>query len=177
MVKNLLKIALAGLALFIVAAVVQEWSYFSSAWFGSTETPEAVSQDEGEEQAVAAVREALALMAHLYSSGGDPRFAERMPVTPEILEEIRVDIAYLSGNRRVQESRLQKLELLAADPAGEGRLELSTREFWIHRTFWSDGSGESDPPRSVILYPRYRLVRGNTGWRIHGWDFGRPETE
>jgi len=176
-VKNLLKITLAGLALFIVAAVVQEWSYFSSAWFGASEAPETVSHDTDAEQAVGAVREALALMSHLYSSGGDPRFAERMPVTPEILDEIRSDIEYLSGNRRLQDPRLQKLELLAADPAGEGRLELSTREFWIHRTRWSDGSGESDPPRSVILYPRYRLIRENTGWRIHGWDFGRPETE
>lgn len=98
-------------------------------------------------------------------------------MTPEILEEIQGDIAYLTGNRRFQDPRLQQLELLAADPVGPGRLELRTREFWIHRTFWADGSGESDPPRSIILYPRYRMVRENTGWRIREWDFGRLGAE
>ena len=175
--KNLLKIVLAGLVLFVVAAVAQEWSYFSSAWFGTSGTAEAVSQDTGQDQALAVLRETLALMAHLVASGGDPRFAERMAVTPEILEEIRSDIEYLSGNRRFQDSRLQKLELLAAVPAGEGRLELRTREFWIHRTFWSDGRGEADPPRSVIVYPRYRMVRENSGWLVYGWEFDRPEKE
>ena len=175
--KNFFRIVLSGLALFIAVAIVQEWSYFSVAWFGVSEVEETIPDNEDEEQAVGALREALTLMAHMYSSGGDPRFAERMPVTSEILEEIRGDIAYLKGNRRFQDPRLQQLELLAADPVGAGRLELRTREFWIHRTFWSDGSGESDPPRSVILYPRYRMVRENTGWRIHEWDFGRLEAE
>jgi len=176
-VKNFLKIVASGLVLFVVAAIVQEWSYFSVAWFGRSEAQETVLDDADEDQAVGALREALTLMTHLYSSGGDPRFAARMPVTPEILEEIQGDIAYLAGNRRFQDPRLQQLELLAADPVGAGRLELRTREFWIHRTFWADGSGESDPPRSVILYPRYRMVRDNTGWRIREWDFGRLEAE
>ena len=173
--KTLLKIVLAGLAVFIAVAIVQEWDYFSSAWFGIAETP--VSQDAGVEPAAGAVRQALTLMAHLYTSGGDPRFAERMPVTPEILEEIQSDIAYLERNRRRQDSRLQQFELLGGDPAGKDRLELRTREFWIHRLFWADGSGESDPPRSVILYARYRLMRENKGWRIYAWESDRQETE
>ncbi|MBD3867915.1 MAG: hypothetical protein IFK94_07315 [Acidobacteria bacterium] len=174
--KNLFKILIAGLVLFIAAAIVQEWSYFSTAWFGAGgERAEAAGVKE--EAAASTLRNALALMSHLYTSAGDPRFAERMPVTGEILAEIRDDIEYLSRNRRVQEPRLQKLEIVSALPAGENRLELRTREFWIHRTFWVDGSGESDPPRSVILYPTYRMIRENAGWRIYGWDFHRSETE
>ena len=166
-----------GLVLFVAAAIAQEWDYFSSAWFGRPEAPETATQEDGETQALGTVREALALMAHLYASGGDPRFAERLRLAPELLDEIQRDIEYLAKNRRVQNPRLQRLELLGADPAGKGQLVLRTREFWIHRTFWSNGSGESDPPRSVILYARYQLVQENSGWSIFGWEFDRPETE
>jgi len=175
-VKQLLQIVSVGLLLFVVAAIAQEWGYFSSVWFGATATPVTAGED-GEAEALGTVREALALMAHFYSSGADPRFAERMPVAPDLLDEFRGDIEYLSRNNRFQDSRLQKLELRSAVPAGKDGLELRTREFWIHRTFWSDGRGESDPPRSVILYPSYQLMRESTGWRILGREFDRPVAE
>jgi hypothetical protein len=175
--KQLLKIVVAGLLVFIAVAIVQEWGYFASAWFGRGVSPDAPAQDENEARGLAVVRESLALMAHYYSSGGDQRFAERMPVSPVLLEEFRQDVEYLSRNNRYQDCSLQKLELLSAVSVGQDALELKTREFWIHRTFWSDGQGESDPPRSDILYPRYRLVRDNAGWRIYGREFDRPGTE
>ena len=175
--KPLLKILFCGLLLFVAAAIVQEWGYFSAAWFGAEETAESVDRESDEAQALGTVREALALMAHSYTSGGDPRFADRMPVAPELLEEMRADIDYLARNRRVQDSRLQKLELLAATPVGADRLELRTREFWIHRTFWSDSGEESEPPRSAILHARYNLIRESNGWRVFGWEFDRSGAE
>jgi hypothetical protein len=175
--KNLAKIVLAGLVCFIVISIGQEWDYFSSRWFDSAGDPEPALDRADEDLAFAAVRQTLALMAHLYTSDGDARFAERMPVTTEIMDEIQSDITYLRKYRRVQEPRLQKLELLGSGPAGADRLELRTREFWIHRTFWLDGIGESDPPRSVILHARYRLLRDNRRWRIVAWDLNRPGTE
>lgn len=175
--KQLLAIVLLGTLLFLMAAIVQEWDYFSSRWFGADETAASDNRESDEVEALATVRTALAMMAHYYSSGGDPRFAERMPVGPELLDELRVDAEYLARNRRFQESRLQKLELLSVVSAGEGRLELNTREYWVHRTFWSDSREESDPPRSGILHARYDLLLENSGWRIFGWDFDRPPVE
>ena len=172
-VKSLLKILIPGLLLFVAVAVVQEWSYFSNAWFGSTgeSAPELTKEDE--QAAVGALRMTHALMAHLYASSGDGRYSERMPVSERVLDEMQSDIAYLARNGRVQEPRLQKLELLSVVSAGAGRLEINTREFWIHRTFRADGGGEADPPRSVILNTRYRLSRESRGWQIVDRDF-RP---
>ncbi len=175
--KRLLQIVSLGLVLFIAAAMAQEWGYFHAAWFGGSGTSATEAREDSEDAAIAAVRNMLAVMAHLYASGGDPRFAERMPVSQEILEEFGRDIEYLAMNGRIQESRLQKLEPIGVAFSGDDRLELATREFWIHRTFWSDRSAESDPPRSAILYARYRLVLENTGWRIVAREFDRPGAE
>lgn len=172
--KSLLQIVSAGLLVFVAVAVVQEWDYFSSAWLGVEPALVTPQGQDSEDAAVGAVREALALMVHFYGSGGDTRFAERMPVTPDLLEEFQADVDYLSTNNRIQDSRLQKLELRSVVPVGEDVVEVRTREFWIHRTLWNDGRGESDPPRSTILHTRYQLARENTGWRIFGREFQRP---
>jgi hypothetical protein len=173
--RGLIKILSLGLALFVAVTVAQEWDYFSSRWFGGAKLE--IGPEGTEAEAVEAVRSTLALMAHFYSSGGDTRFAERMPAGPELIEEFQADVDYLAKNRRIQDPRLQKLELRSIRPAGEGVLAVSTREFWIHRTFWNDGEGESDPPRSEILFVRYQLVRDNVGWLVLGREFEPQVTE
>jgi hypothetical protein len=175
MVKSFLKILLGGLVLFIAVAMIQEWDYFSTAWFGDGEGGEVAAAQEGEQEAVAAVRTTLALLSHWYASNGDSRYADRMPVNDQVLDELQVDLEYLRRNQRVQEPRLQRFELLSSRPLGPDRQEVLSREFWIHRTFFIDGSGEADPPRSVILQGRYQVVRDPGGWRVVGWEMD-PDT-
>jgi len=172
-VKTLVRIVALGVLAFLAVAVLQEWDYFSAAWFGGKPIA-APSRESDEVEALAALRQTLALMAHFYASGGDARFGERMPVTPDLLDEFRADVDYLARNDRRQDSRLQKLEVRSVIPVGDEGLEVRTREFWIHRTLWADGRAESDPPRSVILYPSYRLFKTPAGWRVVGREFERP---
>ena len=101
--KALGKILLGGFVVFMGLAITEEWGMFSSAWFGESE-PEASLTDEERKSAADAVHLTLSLMRHLYLSGGDPRFAERMPAARGIVEEILADVRYLARNQRVQDT-------------------------------------------------------------------------
>jgi len=174
-VKTLLKILLAGFAVFMLLAVAQEWEIFATAWFGERRSSaEATAADE--EAAAETVRDMLALMRHLYQSGGDPRFAERMPISDGLRDEMMADIDYLSRNHRRQDPVLQQLEIEAVEPVGRDRIEVRTREFWQMK-FLSLVSGEpSDEPRWQIVRGRYLAVRTARGWRVESWDFVDEES-
>ena len=168
--KNLLKIVLAGFAVFMVAAIAQEWSYFASAWFGKGETAAGIEPAD-HEAAGETVRQTLALMRHFYSSGGDSRFAERMPVSDGIREEMMADVAYLSRNHRRQDPVLMRMEVKTVEPVGRDGLEVRTREFWqIHWYSLVDGE-ETDEPHWQVVEGRYLTTRTGRGWRVESWDF------
>jgi len=168
-VKNLLKILLTGFVVFMALAITQEWEFFSNAWLDRTESPaEATAQDH--ETAEATLRQMLTLMRHLYSSGGDPRFAERMPASDGLRAEMLADIEYLARNHRVQDPALMRLEVTEVVPLDSERLELQTREFWQVR-FLSVVDGEpTDDPRWQIVGGRYLLVRTGRGWQVESWE-------
>lgn len=168
--RTLWKILLGGLVVFMALAITQQWGYFSSVWFGSEPEPEAAS-DEDTEAAVDAVRNVLILIEHFYGTGGDPRFAERIPLSPQALSELQADVEYLRKNRRRQEPRLQRLEVLDTRALSADRVEVKTKEYWIHRIFWLDGSGEeAEPPHSQVITTTYMVVRRDGTWWVERWE-------
>jgi len=172
-VTSLIKILLAAFLAFMVLAIVQERNYFLAAWFGEAAAPtEASEADIGE--AESALRMTFALMRHLYASGGDPRFSDRMPASPSIVQEMLADIEYLGGNGRVQDPLLQHLEVLEAIPIDEDSVELRTKEYWRIRFLRKDGQGEADPAQGHMLYGRYLVRRDAAGWRVEDWEFAEP---
>jgi hypothetical protein len=174
--KPLLKVLLGGFVVFMGLAIAQEWAFFSSAWFGKP-AAEVVLTEEERKEAADTVHLALSLMRHLYLSGGDPRFAERMPAAEGIVEEILADVRYLARNQRVQDTELMRLEVTAVDPIGEGRVTVRTRERWQVRILRAHGGGDADPLREQLVHGRYLVVRGGKGWRVEGWEIVGPEDE
>jgi hypothetical protein len=173
--KSLTKILVGGFLAFIIVALAQEWESVSSSWFRSEETEVLISEEE-RKAAADSVHLVLTLIGHLYGSGGDPRFVERIPASEGVLEEVLADIAYLRRNHRRQEMLLDRLEIVAADPLDVDRVEIRTREYWQVRLLWITGSGEADPPRAITTHGKYLVVRGSRGWRVEGWDLLEPET-
>lgn len=172
--KGLLKIVLGAFALFMILSIAQEWEFFSSAWFGEDDPPAPVTEED-RETAADTVRQMLTLMRHFYSSGGDPRFTERMLVSDGIRDEITKDVEYLRRNRRVQDPRMMRLEVLAVEFVGTDLFEVSTREFWqVH--FFSAVDGEpSDEPVWQVSRGRYLTRRGSFGWSVESWEMDSGE--
>lgn len=179
LVKTLLKILLVGFAVFMAIAMSQEWEVFYSAWFGgksgATETEFDVEADG--KPAADAVHLTLTLMAHLYTSGGDRRFAERMPAADGLIEEMLADIDYLARNHRRQEMNLERLEVTSVEEIAPGRIEIRTREHWSVR-FLSIGSDtETDPPIRRTTHGKFLVTRGARGWSVEGWEVLDPGRE
>lgn len=172
--KPLVKILVGGFVVFMVLAIADEWSFFSAAWFGRPDSAERALGEEEGRAAVGALRAFLAVMSHLYASDGDPRFAERIPASPDVVGEMMADIVYLRHNGRYQEMTLHGLEVLEVAPVSSDRVEARTKEYWTIRTrFLADGS-EADPPRASILFARYRLDLEGASWKVQAWDFDDP---
>jgi hypothetical protein len=171
--RPLLKILLGGLIVFLTISIAQEWSFFSSAWFGQPQAPPALTDEENKEVADT-VHLTLSLMRHLYLSGGDPRFAERMPASEGMIEEILADVRYLARNRRVQDNELVRLDVLTVEPAGPDRVTVETRERWQVRIQLAHGEGGDEPVRTQLVHGRYFVVRESTGWRVEGWEVVDP---
>lgn len=174
--KRLAQTLGAALAAFLVLAVAQEWSLFSSAWFGDQEEGDELPAAE-RQAAVDAVHLLLSLMRHLYLSGGDPRFTERLPAADGLVEEMLEDVEYLGRNHRVEDPELRGFEVRGVRELEDGRLEVETRELWVFRVLWAVGGEEAEPARVRVVYGRYLLERQATGWRVVGWDFVEPGSE
>ena len=127
--------------------------------------------------AVDTVRLMLELMRHLYVSGGDPRFTERMPASPGVLDEMLSDIHYLAKNHRRQETVLKKLEIISIEEAGGGRLDIRTRELWQINILWLTGDEVAEPPSVQLIHGRYLVSSGNQGWRVDAWELTGPVTD
>lgn len=173
--KALAAVLLGGTLLFMGVAIVQQWDFFASAWFGRASAAPALTPDE-RRAAAETVREFLALVAHLQRSGGDPRFAERLPAAPAVVDELRVELDYLARNRRVQQLVLHRLDVTGVDPKGGERAEVRTRELWTAHTLWAGDGRPAEAPRSAQLAVKYLLAPAAGGWRVEAWelDFDTP---
>lgn len=172
--KKLLLIFLGAFAVFMVLAIAEEWEFFAAAWFGAEEPPATLSESE-RKAAADTVYLALSLMQHFYATGGDSRFAERMPVGPAVIEEMRADVEYLRRNRRRQEPSLERLEVSSVEPLGPGRVEIETREWWQIEILSLAGGAPTEPATIQSLFGKYLVVRQDRGWRVEAWDFLEPE--
>jgi len=172
--KPLLKILGLGTVAFLALAMLQEWRYFASVWFGGEAPPAPVSAEE-QQDAKAIVARALALERHFYASGGDPRFAERMPVGETLRAEMADDVAYLTKNRRRQQLDLHRLEVAEVRRLDDDHLEVRTREYWTVRTLDLAGDRETDPARGEVLDCRYVLTRTGDSWRVDRRESVPPE--
>ena len=173
LVRELLKLLVGGSLAFMVLAIGQEWDFFASAWFGSGEGGAEVAEADVRE-ARETVRELLTLMGHLYASGGDRRFAERMPASEAVVGEMIEDIRYLGRRHRVQEPRLSGIEFTAVEPLGGEELEVRTRERWTIRVVTARDGREAGPPRTQSFAAKYRLSRGGRGWKVEAWELAEP---
>ena len=166
--RPLRNIILSAVVAFLALGGVQEWETFAQQWFGR---PKAVVQfSKQERDAIAGtVVTFLGLASHFYGTGGDKRFADRMPAALIVMDEISRDIAYIRHNHRTQEMSLLRVEVLAVDAIATDRAEVRTREFWMTRYFVS-GSGATEETRSDIVPAHYRLAREGRTWTVVGWD-------
>jgi hypothetical protein len=173
LVRGLLAILGGGFLLFMVLAIAQEWELFANAWLGEEAAPPELAEEE-RRGAVDAVQLTLSLMRHLYLSGGDPRFAERMPAAPVLVEEMLADVDYLARNHRLQDPLLEHLEVTAVAPLEERTVEVRTREHWRFTVTSSADRRQAEAPRTQVMHARYRVTRGDAGWRVEGWEIVDP---
>ena len=168
--KDLVKILIIGLLVFMALALVQERQVFLSTWFGGDVQPAPEVAEDDRRAAEDTVSNMLSMMRHLYSSDGDPRFAERMPAGQVVIDELMEDITYLRRNHRRQDPRLMRLVVDEVTVAGSGRLRVRTTEHWVIRILWIDGNTEAERPHSMIVHGVYRLARDTAGWKVMWWD-------
>jgi len=176
LVRSLLKILGGGTLAFMALAMAQEWTVFDQAWFGSARS--AADLPEPERKAASdTVYAMLKVMEHLYSSGGDSRFAARMPASDAVLEEIQADLDYLSLNQRRQDISLDRLDVVEIHPVDAERVELRTREIWSVRVDPIRGSEAAEPAAQRLVHATYRLSRDARGWRVQSWEPSEPWRE
>jgi len=172
-VRQLLKLIGWGTAAFMLLAIGQEWDFFKTAWFGAEEPAAAVPEVDRQE-VEASLRETLVVIGHLYGSGGDQRFAERLPISQAILDEVIDDLRYLGRQHLVQEQTLTDLEILDLDPLSEDRVELRTREQWLVRMLSTTSQRAVGPAEAHVSHGRYLLSRGGKGWSVAAWEIVSP---
>jgi len=178
-VKRLVQILLVALVVFMVLAVAQEWRFFASAWFGAGEQAPAKLTETDRRAAADTVATLLSLMGHFYASGGDPRFAERMPASAGLIDELRSDVDYVARNHRIEEPELERLVVLSVEPSGPSgapgasagidRAEVRTLERWRFRIHWAADGTPAEADRVRTVHGRYYLVRSSGAWRVEGW--------
>lgn len=165
--KRLLQLVGGAALLFIVLAMLEERETFTRNWFQPAAGFRAA---EAERRAAAETVHAFrTLAAHWYGTGGDARFGQRLPASPQILDELRSDIEYVRVNGRVETPRLMRIEFISSDVTSENDAEVRTREYWITEFHWI-GGGVSDETRSDVLFARYRLGRDGARWIVTAWD-------
>lgn len=166
--RTLRNIILSAVVAFLALGGVQEWETFAQQWFHRAKP--AIELSKAERDAIAdTVVNYLKLLSHFYGTGGDQRFADRIPASKALLEEAVLDASYIRHNRRTQEMSLLRVEILAVDGLAADRAEVSTREFWLTR-YYASGSGTSEETRSDIVPARYRLAREGQSWTVTAWD-------
>lgn len=174
--KRLLQILLGGTAVFMAVAVAQEWRVFGPALLGRGGGPPPLpaADQQASDDAVAAVRAFVTLYGHLHSAGGDPRFAERLPASPETVQEVLDDIAYLQHRGLAQDHRLAGLEVISVEPRRADSIEVRTKEYWIVASRRVQDGRPAAAAASSVGHYRYLVDRASTGWRVTAWESVEP---
>jgi len=126
--------------------------------------------------AVETVQRFLAVFRHLHASGGDARFAERMPADPPVVEEAMADVAFTRHQGRIEEPALVRVEVREVRAAGVDRAEVATKEYWVTRSSAVTPGGPAGPTVPSVVQIRYLVRRDSGGWRVADWalDTGPP---
>lgn len=169
---GLVKVLAAGLLVFMLLAVGQEWEVFATGLGlrAPATAPPAEPTAAERHAAEAAIRQFLSLARHYYLAAGDPRFTERMQASPAVVDEIARDVAYLRKNGRIQDPSLVSAQTVAVAALGDGAIEVKTREYWVIRTRFGASAQESDPSRATVVLGRYVVRRTDAGWRVEAWE-------
>ena len=171
--KDLAKILAGGFVVFMILAVGQRWEYFSSSWFGGREEAVVLTAADSE-AAVTAVRGFLSASSPLLASAGDERFADRLDAGEDVRDELLADAAYLRHNRLRQVSTLVRFEVRSVEWVAPQRVEVLSREYWVHRLHARDGDHQVEPPSSQIVLGTYVAGTQDGRWRVLAWDFEPP---
>ena len=123
------------------------------------------------EGAVAAVRELVTIGNHLAKSGGDTRFAERIPAAPAVVEEILADVAFTRHAGRIEEHQAVQLQVEAVERAEPDGIDVVTKEYWVVRS--SPLEGMVVPPGSARGRGPGALPRRARGVALAGRVVGR----
>ena len=147
-----------GLALLLAAAedAVRE-GRADRAWF----------DDGAREEAFRGAATFATLTAHLRASGGDPRFADRIPADPPVVAELLSDITVAQHHGLVERAQLVRFEPRAADAVGPELAEVRATEYWVTRSVGAAG----EAVRSDVVAVRYAMRRDAGGWRVADWAF------
>lgn len=108
------------------------------------------------------------LSAHLKGSGGDRRFAERIPAAPEVVGDLLDETAFAASLGRIEEPHLQGVEYGKALRVAAGRAQLDAREYWVTRIH--SGSGTVLETRSDVISVRYLVEEDRGRWTVIGWN-------
>lgn len=167
--KSFLKIGVGAALLFIAAAMAQEWEVFSQPWFAPPGGETSELPDETKKEVADTLLLYLKITSHLYGTGGDPRFAERIPASSILVEEAQREIAYLRHHQLIEEPTLQRMEIVSIDRAGGDLVEVKTREFWITRRYVI---GEEEPiaTRSSVISNLHLLKKDGDSWVVMSWE-------
>ncbi len=168
--KNLIKILVIGGVLFTVVCIVQDWRNFFRVGQDS-----ALSDDaELEAELTNTIQQFVEIARHVYQSGGDARFAERLPASEAVIAELMNEIAYLKKNGRVQLSRLARFEVLEVERVAENRAIVRTAEDWVVYMADSRSGARFDPDHLHSVHAEYRLARRGPAWQVAQWDLVAP---
>lgn len=136
-----------------------------------------VPTKEEERGAVEAVHSTVTLAAHLRGSGGDPRFAERIPASPEVIEALQRELEFMKHLGVVEDAELKRFEVGRVRRARPRVLEVDTREYWVTRQV----SGGVRPPeaarpdfRTDVVLTRWTVERQSGGWVVVDWQLAPP---
>lgn len=174
--RALLKIVAGAAVVFQLTAIAQEWPLFAAAWLGTgAGAPQRAGlSPEARRGAEEAVRQFNALSLHVYATQGDPRFTERLPAGPEVVQELLADIAYLQHGGLSQRAGLVHLQVEAVQAVGERAALVDTREYWVVSIARAQDGHPVEPRRSFVVDARYRVRLEGQSWRVEGWDLRSP---
>lgn len=139
----------------------------AGAWRASSAAARTAPAASEAKAASDAVFRFLQLSAHLQGSGGDERFAERLPASPDLVQELLDASAADARAGRAERARLVRAEVREVTRRAPAALEVATREYWITQVA-APGSGP-ERPRADVVDARYAVVEEPGGWRVTGW--------
>ena len=171
--KRFLAIVAGSIVVFLAGAMIEEWEVFAQPWFTPPQEESPVSEDD-QRAGVKTINLYLTLSSHLYGTGGDPRFAERIPASPDVIDETLREISYLRSHHFIEDPVLQRMDPIDVKGLGPGMLEIRTKEYWIIRRYFI-GTTEVRGTRSDVVFNVYRLSRtGSNDWQVVAWEPASP---